>query len=225
MEGFGATVLCCTPSYALVLAEVADAVGINFQERMKLRVGFMGAEPWSDAMRREIEARVGIEAFDVYGFSEIIGPGVAVECSEDNGLHIFEDHFLAEVINPDTGVQLDDETDGELALTTLTKVGMPTIRYRTRDRVQLSRQPCACARTSARISKVQGRTDDMLIIRGVNVFPSQIEAVLLDVDGLAPHCQIVADRKALLDKLEILVKPLRTCSVVERLRPINFRSA
>ncbi|MCZ6676701.1 MAG: phenylacetate--CoA ligase [Candidatus Poribacteria bacterium] len=207
MEDFGATVLCCTPSYALVLAETAEDEGIDFRKRMKLRVGFMGAEPWSEAIRSEIEGRMGIEAFDVYGLSEVIGPGVAGECHAHAGLHIFEDHFLAEIIDPDTGARLPDDSEGELVLTTLTKTGMPVIRYRTRDCVRLSRKPCACGRALARMSKVLGRTDDMLIIRGVNVFPSQIEAALLNVDGLAPQYQIVVDRRAnRLDDLEVWVE-------------------
>ncbi len=206
MEDLGATVLCCTPSYALVLAETADEAGMDFRKQMKLRVGFMGAEPWSEAMRMEIETRLGIEAFDVYGLSELIGPGVAVECHVHSGLHIHEDHFLAEVIHPDTGAPLPDDSEGELVLTTLTKEGMPVIRYRTRDRVRLSRKPCACGRTLARMSKVLGRTDDMLIIRGVNIFPSQIEEVLLNVAGLAPQYQIVVDRKDQLDTLEVWVE-------------------
>ena len=206
MEDFGATVLCCTPSYALVLAETADEAGMDFRKQMKLRVGFMGAEPWSEAMRTEIETRLGIEAFDVYGLSELIGPGVAVECHVHSGLHIHEDHFLAEVIHPDTGAPLPDDSEGELVLTTLTKEGMPVIRYRTRDRVRLSRKPCACGRTLVRMSKVLGRTDDMLIIRGVNIFPSQIEEVLLNVAGLAPQYQIFVDRKDQLDALEVWVE-------------------
>ncbi len=207
MEDFGATILCCTPSYALVLAETAREEGIDFPGRMKLRAGFFGAEPWSEAIRRELERRLGLEAFDVYGLSEIIGPGVSVECSEHDGLHIAEDHFLPEVVDPESGAQLPEGSEGELVFTTLTKEGLPLIRYRTRDRVRLSREPCACGRTTARMSKLLGRTDDMLIIRGVNVFPSQIEQALLHIDGLAPQYQIVVDRTGdRLDDLEVWVE-------------------
>lgn len=207
MEDFGATILCCTPSYALVLAETAEEEGIDFRERMKLRAGFFGAEPWTEAIRREIEGRLGVEAFDIYGLSEIIGPGVSVECHEHNGLHIFEDHFLAEIIDPVTGERLPYGSEGELVFTTLTKEGMPLIRYRTRDRVRLFVEPCACGRTLVRMSKVLGRTDDMLIIRGVNVFPSQIEEALLKVEGLAPQYVILVDRpKDQLDQLEVWVE-------------------
>jgi phenylacetate-CoA ligase len=207
LEDFGATVLCCTPSYALVLAEAAEQAGID-ASRLRLRVGFFGAEPWTEAIRQELEARLRIEAFDVYGLSEIIGPGVAVECSEQSGLHIFEDHFLPEVIDPETGRRLPGDAEGELVFTTLTKEGLPLLRYRTRDRVRLTREPCACGRTLARMSKVLGRTDDMLIVRGVNVFPSQVEAALLEVEGLAPQYLILVDKnRDRLDELEIWVEP------------------
>jgi phenylacetate-CoA ligase len=207
MEDFGATILCCTPSYALVLAETARAEGIDFPRRMKLRAGFFGAEPWTESIRGEIERRLGLTAFDVYGLSEIIGPGVSVECSEHDGLHIAEDHFLPEVVDPESGTRLPDGSEGELVFTTLTKEGLPLLRYRTRDRVRLSREPCACGRTTTRMSKLLGRTDDMLIIRGVNVFPSQVEQALLQVDGLAPQYQIVVDRSAdRLDDLEVWVE-------------------
>ncbi|MFQ6014030.1 MAG: phenylacetate--CoA ligase family protein [Anaerolineae bacterium] len=207
MEDFGATVLCCTPSYALVLAEAAAEDGIDVRKRMKLRVGFFGAEPWSDKMREEIEAKWGLEAYDIYGLTEVIGPGVSIECEHHNGLHIFEDHFLAELIDPDTGERLPYGEEGELVFTTLTKEAIPVIRYRTKDRVRLDAEPCPCGRTLARMSKVTGRTDDMLIIRGVNVFPSQIESALLRVDGLAPQYLIFVDRpKDKLDRLEIWVE-------------------
>lgn len=207
MEDFGATVLSCTPSYALVLAEEAAAEGIDFKERMKLRVGIFGAEPWSDKMRLEIEAKLGLEAYDIYGLTEIIGPGVAIECEHHNGLHIFEDHFLAEIVDPDTGERLPYGEEGELVFTTLTKEAMPIIRYRTRDRVTLWDDECQCGRTIARMSKVLGRTDDMLIVRGVNVFPQLVERTLLEVDGLAPQYQIVLDRpKDQLDRLEVMVE-------------------
>ena len=207
MDDFGATILCCTPSYALVLAEAAREEGIDFPERMKLRAGFFGAEPWSESIRGEIERRLGLTAFDVYGLSEIIGPGVSVECSEHDGLHIAEDHFLPEVVDPESGARLPDGSEGELVFTTLTKEGLPLLRYRTRDRVRLSREPCACGRTTTRMSKLLGRTDDLLIIRGGNVFPSQVEQALLQVDGLAPQYQIVVDRTAnQLDDLEVWVE-------------------
>ncbi|MGH9324781.1 MAG: phenylacetate--CoA ligase family protein [Vicinamibacteria bacterium] len=208
LEDFGATVLCCTPSYALVLAETAEQEGIDLRARLKLRVGFFGAEPWSQSIREEVETRLSVEAFDVYGLSEIIGPGVAVDCGEHQGLHINEDHFLPEVIDPETGAVLPTGRVGELVFTTLTKEALPLIRYRTRDRVRLTREPCACGRAFARMSKVQGRTDDMLIVRGVNVFPSQIEEALLGVPGIAPQYAILVDRgKDHLDDLEVWVEP------------------
>jgi phenylacetate-CoA ligase len=208
LEDFGATVLCATPSYALVLAEAAEQEGIDVASRLRLRVGFFGAEPWTDAMREELEGRLGLEAFDVYGLSEVMGPGVAVECSEHRGLHIQEDHFLPEVIDPDSGEPMTGDGEGELVFTTLTKEALPLLRYRSRDRVRLTREPCPCGRTTARMSKVQGRTDDMLIVRGVNVFPSQIEEALLGVSGVAPQYVILVDRgKDHLDDLEILVEP------------------
>jgi phenylacetate-CoA ligase len=208
LEDLGATVLCSTPSYALVLAETAEQEKIDVRSRLRLRVGFFGAEPWTEAVRAELEARLGLEAFDVYGLSEVIGPGVAVECGEHRGLHIAEDHFLPEVIDPESGQSLPPGAEGELVLTTLTKEGLPLLRYRTRDRVRLNQERCGCGRTLARISKVQGRTDDMLIVRGVNVFPSQIEAALLDVPGLSSQYVILVDRKKdRLDELEIWVEP------------------
>lgn len=207
MEDFGATVVTCTPSYALVLAETAHEMGVDFRTRMKVRVGILGAEPWTDEMRQDIQERMNLEAFDIYGLTEVIGPGVSVECPFHNGLHIFEDHFLAQLINPDTGETLPNGGTGELVITTLTKEAMPMIRYRTRDRVTLTREPCECGRTIARMSKVKGRTDDMLVVRGVNVFPSQIEEVVLAADGLAPHYLIVLDRpKNELDSLEVWVE-------------------
>ena len=207
MEDFGATILCCTPSYALVLAETAQEGGIDFPQRMKLRAGLFGAEPWSESIRREIEQRLGLTAFDVYGLSEIIGPGVSMECGEHDGLHIADDHFLPEVVDAESGERLPEGSEGELVFTTLTKQALPLLRYRTRDRVRLSREPCRCGRTTARMSKLLGRTDDMLIIRGVNVFPSQIEHALLHIDGLTPQYQIVVDRsEAGLDDLEVWVE-------------------
>jgi phenylacetate-CoA ligase len=210
LEDFGATVLCSTPSYALVLAEAAEHQGIDVRSRLRLRVGFFGAEPWTEAMREELEGKLGLEAYDVYGLSEVIGPGVAVECGEHRGLHIQEDHFLPEVIDPETGKPIAGDGEGELVFTTLTKEALPLLRYRTRDRVRLTREPCACGRTTARMSKVLGRTDDMLIVRGVNVFPSQIEEALLGVPGVAPQYVILVDRgRDHMDELEVLVEPTR----------------
>ncbi|MGD8555535.1 MAG: phenylacetate--CoA ligase [Anaerolineales bacterium] len=202
MEDFGATILTCTPSYALALGEEAADMGRDFKKTMKVRAGIFGAEPWSERMRTEIEAKLGLEAYDIYGLTEIIGPGVSVECEYHNGLHIFEDHFLAEIIDPITGEQLPFGEEGELVFTTLSKQAMPMVRYRTRDRTVLHADKCKCGRTIARMEKVLGRTDDMLIIRGVNVFPQLVERTLLSIDGLEPHYQILIDRPK--DKLDIL---------------------
>lgn len=207
MEDFGTTVLSCTPSYSIVLAEEAEAAGIDLKKRMKLRVGIFGAEPWTNEMRQTIEKRLGVVSFDIYGLTEIIGPGVSVECEHHNGLHVFEDHFLPEIIDPETGASLPFGEEGELVFTTLTKEAMPVIRYRTRDLTILHAEKCECGRTLVRMEKIRGRTDDMLIIRGVNVFPSLVESTLLSVDGLEPYYQIVVDRpKDQLDKLEVLVE-------------------
>ncbi len=219
MEDFGATVLTCTPSYSLVLAEEAANMGIDFKSRMKVRVGIFGAEPWTEEMRQAIEERLGVEAYDIYGLTEIIGPGVSVECEHHNGMHINEDHFLAEIIDPETGEQLPFGEEGELVFTTLTKEAMPVIRYRTRDRTVLHAEKCGCGRTMVRMEKVRGRTDDMLIVRGVNIFPSVIEKALLSVEGLEPHYQILLDRpKDRLDKLEIWVEASH-----QQLEPIDTR--
>jgi phenylacetate-CoA ligase len=207
MEDFGATVLTCTPSYALVLYEEAKAMGMDFSDRMKVRVGVFGAEPWTEKMREEIERFMGIEAYDIYGLTEIIGPGVSVECEHHVGLHIFEDHFYPEVIDPESGDPLGYGVEGELVFTTLTKEAMPMIRYRTRDLTVLHKEKCDCGRTMVRMEKVLGRSDDMMIVRGVNVFPSQIERVLLSTENVEPHYQIFIDReKHKLDKLEIWVE-------------------
>ncbi|MHB1160435.1 MAG: phenylacetate--CoA ligase family protein [Chloroflexota bacterium] len=205
IQDMGSTVITCTPSYSLFLAETARQMGVDPRD-LPLRVGFFGAEPWSYRMREEIEAELGITALDVYGLSEIIGPGVAQECPHKRGLHIFEDHFLPEVVDPETGEPLPDGHRGELVFTTLTKEALPVLRYRTRDITSLHREPCPCGRTLVRMDKVTGRTDDMLIVRGINVFPSQIEAVLLEVDGVEPHYQIVVDRERRLDDLEIQIE-------------------
>jgi len=207
MEDFGATVLTCTPSYALVLAETAAEMGVDIQQRMRVRVGIFGAEPWTDEMREEVEAKMYLEAFDIYGLTEMGGPGVSIECPYHDGLHIAEDHFLAEIVDPDTGEPVASGKIGELVFTSLTREAQPLLRYRTRDRITLNREKCACGRTMARMSKIKGRTDDMLIIRGVNVFPSSIESVLLTVDGVEPHYLIIIDRpKDRLDELEVWVE-------------------
>ncbi len=206
MQDLGSTVLCSTPSYALLMAEVAAEEGIDLAA-LAFKVGMFGAEPWSEAMRAEIETRWGLSAFDHYGLSEIIGPGVAGECSHRQGLHIYEDHFIPEIIDPTSGDPLPDGETGELVLSCVTKEALPLLRYRTRDRTRLIREPCACGRTLVRMDKVLGRTDDMIIVRGVNVFPSQIESVLLQVDGLTPHYQLVVDRShSHLDELDVLVE-------------------
>lgn len=207
MEDFGATVLTCTPSYSLVIAEEAAAEGIDIKERLKLRVGVFGAEPWTNKMREEIEAALNLDAYDIYGLTEMIGPGVSVECEHHTGLHIFEDHFYPEIIDPSSSEPLGYGVEGELVFTTLTKEAMPIIRYRTRDRTVLHAETCACGRTIVRMDKVLGRTDDMLIVRGVNVFPSQIERVLFEFGELEPHYQVIIDRgKHELDTVEVWVE-------------------
>ena len=206
MQDFGSTVLTCTPSYALFMAEEAKSDGIDFKD-LRLKVGIFGAEPWSEAMRGEIEAKLNLDAIDIYGLSEIMGPGVAIECIEAKcGLHIWEDHFIPEIINPDTGERVAEGERGELVITTITKQGIPLIRYRTRDITSITYEPCICGRTHARISRMSGRSDDMLIIRGVNVFPSQIEAILIGIEGVEPHYLLVVDRLENLDTLEVHVE-------------------
>lgn len=206
MQDLESSVLCCTPSFALYLAETAQDLSVS-PGALPLRVGFFGAEPWTVQMQAEIEAKLGLLALDIYGLSEIIGPGVAQECPHKRGLHIFEDHFYPEVIDSETGEVLPDGARGELVLTTLTKEGLPVLRYRTRDITALHRERCDCGRTLVRMEKISGRTDDMLIVRGVNVFPSQIESVLLEVEGVQPHYQIFVDRaRHSLDELEIWVE-------------------
>ena len=190
---FGVTHLCCTPSYALNIAEVLAEMG-HTRDDLKLVGGCFGAEPWSEGMRAEIENRLGLRAHDIYGLSEIMGPAVSHECRHRNGLHIWEDNFIAEITHPDTGEPVADGQPGDLVITTVNKQGIPLIRYKTRDICRLDHGVCACGRTHVRMSKPAGRTDDMLIIRGVNVFPSQIESVLLSVSGVQPHYQIVVDR-------------------------------
>jgi phenylacetate-CoA ligase len=206
MQDFGSTVLTCTPSYSLFMAEEARAEGVDFRD-LKLRVGIFGAEPWSEAMRSEIEAKLNLDAIDIYGLSEIMGPGVAIECIEaKHGLHLWEDHFIPEIINPETGFVLPEGETGELVITTITKQGIPLIRYRTRDITSLTREPCICGRTHARIARMSGRSDDMIIIRGVNVFPSQIESVLVGIEGVEPHYLLIVDRHDNLDTLEVQVE-------------------
>jgi phenylacetate-CoA ligase len=206
LADFGANVLCATPSYALNIAEVAVAMGIDLR-RVPLRIGVFGAEPWSEATRHNLEERLGITAVDVYGLSEILGPGVACEChSARAGLHGWEDHFFFEIIDPDTLQPLPMGESGELVITTLTKEALPMVRYRTRDITRLNDEPCICGRTHVRIMRVTGRDDDMLIIRGVNVFPSQLEAVLVGFPGLAPHYQIVLTREGALDAMTVEVE-------------------
>ncbi len=205
MKDFGTTMLACTPSYALYIAETIEEMEINPAE-LKLKSGVFGAEPWSEGMRQVIESRLQIDAFDIYGLSEVIGPGVSSECAQKNGLHICEDHFIAEIIDPATGDVLSNGTAGELVLTSITKEALPVIRYRTGDITRLDREPCPCGRTHARMEKVSGRSDDMLIIRGVNVFPSQIETILLEIGNTEPHYQIVVDRQGSLDIMEVWVE-------------------
>lgn len=205
MQDFGTTVLTCTPSYALFLAEVMEEIGISPSD-LKLQSGVFGAEPWSENMRREIETKLQIDAFDIYGLSEIVGPGVAIECPAKQGLHLAEDHFIAEIIDPETGQNLPDGSMGELVITTITKEALPMIRYRTRDLTKLDRSVCECGRTHTRMQKVLGRSDDMVIIRGVNVFPSMVESVLLNIPGVEPHYLLVVDRKGNLDILEVRVE-------------------
>jgi len=206
IQDFDVTVYCCTPSYAIFVAEQADEMGVDLRQT-KLRVGIHGAEPWTDAMRHEIQQRMGLDPIDTYGLSEIMGPGVSGECTYHCGLHLNEDHFLAEIIDPATGNPLPYGEQGELVITTLTKEALPVIRYRTGDITRLDPATCACGRTLVRMDKVRGRTDDMLIVRGVNVFPSQIESVLLQVEGIQPHYLIVVDReRGAMDDLEILVE-------------------
>jgi phenylacetate-CoA ligase len=205
MKDFGSTVMTCTPSYFLHLIEAAQAMGVDMK-KLPLKVGLFGAEPWSEEMRLRIEGNSGLNAYDIYGLSEIIGPGVASECLAQAGLHIFEDHFYPEIIDPDSGEVLPDGQRGELVLTTLSKQAMPMIRYRTRDITEFATEPCACGRTIRRILRITARSDDMLIIRGVNVFPSQIEDALLKVEGTLPHYQIIVTRSHDLDDLEVQVE-------------------
>ena len=206
MKDFGSSVICCTPSFMLYLWDVAQELGMDVTT-LPLRVGVFGAEPWSEGMRRDIEKKWNIKACDIYGLSEIVGPGVSCECVDaQSGLHINEDHFLPEIIDPDTGEALDYGEQGELVITTLTKEGIPLIRYRTGDITRLDPEPCLCGRTLVRMDRVSGRTDDMLIIRGVNVFPSQVESVLLMAPNVEPHYQLVVSRKGAMDMMDVRVE-------------------
>ena len=205
MHDFGSTVLACTPSYALYLAEALEESGLK-REDLHLRVGVFGAEPWTENMRREIEGKLSIKAIDIYGLSEVIGPGVASECLLQKGLHINEDHFYPEIIDPDTLEVLPPGTSGELVFTTITKEGLPLIRYRTRDLTRLNYEKCNCGRTLVRMEKCLGRSDDMLIIRGVNLFPSQVESILLEMSEIKPYYQLIVDRVNNLDEIELKVE-------------------
>ncbi|MBF0228176.1 MAG: phenylacetate--CoA ligase [Desulfamplus sp.] len=206
MKDFKPTILTGTPSYILHLAEVAQEMGVSFEE-LHFKSGIFGAEPWSEDMRKDLEEKLHLKAIDIYGLSEVMGPGVSIECYEaQKGLHIFEDHFIAEIINPETGEPLPYGETGELVFTSITKEAFPVIRYRTRDITSLNPEPCVCGRTHVRMQKVSGRTDDMLIIRGVNVFPSQIESVLMKSKDIQPHYQLVVDRVDNLDTLTVMVE-------------------
>lgn len=204
IRDFGSNIICCTPSYALYIAETMEKEGVDLSQ-IQLKAGIFGAEPWTEEMRAEIERRLGIKAYDVYGLTEICGPGVAYECSEQHGMHVNEDHFIIEIIDPETGEQVPDGTRGEIVFTCLTKEAFPLIRFRTRDIGTITHEKCSCGRTFVRMSKPMGRTDDMLIIRGVNVFPSQIETVLIKM-GYSPNYQIIVDRVDNHDTLDVLVE-------------------
>jgi phenylacetate-CoA ligase len=205
LRDFGSTVLCATPSYGLHLAEAVEEAGID-PKTLKLRVGFFGAEPWTEGMRRALESRLNLMALNTYGISEVMGPGVSVECSERRGMHVAEDHFLAEIVDPATLQPVARGVQGELVITTLTKEALPLIRYRTRDLTSMDPEPCACGRVLVRIGRITGRTDDMLIIRGVNVYPSQVEHALTQVAGVEPHYLLVVRRADMLDSLEVRVE-------------------
>jgi phenylacetate-CoA ligase len=206
LQDFGPTAICCTPSYALHLAEQGKALGVDMKA-LKLRVGIFGAEPWNQAMCTEIEKTFGITALDIFGLSEVMGPGIAMECLEGrNGMHVFEDHFIVETINPKTGEVLPEGQEGELVFTTLTKEAFPLIRYRSGDISRLIPEPCRCGRSHIKMERVLKRSDDMLIIRGINIFPAQVEAILVDIDGLEPHYQMIVDKAGALDTLELHVE-------------------
>ncbi len=205
LKDFGVTVLACTPSYAVLIAETAADMGLDVRD-LPLRIGVFGAEPWSENMRRQIEHLMGITAIDIYGLSEVMGPGVASECVHQNGLHVFEDHFLVEIVDPDTLRPVSDGQMGEVVFTTLTKEGIPVVRYRTRDISRIIPGQCSCGRTFRKMERITGRTDDMLIVRGVNVFPNQIEQVLAGVPGVARHYQVVLTKQGAMDHVEVHVE-------------------
>ena len=226
MQDFGVTAICCTPSYFIHIAEKAAEMGVDLRN-LTIRAGMFGAEPWSEGMRHRIQEETGVRAYDIYGLSEIVGPGVAVECGEQSGLHVLEDYFYPEVIDPETLEPLPDGEEGELVLTTLAKQAMPMIRYRTRDITAIMPEPCACGRTLRRIRRIGRRSDDMLIIRGVNVYPSQIEAALMKVRGLLPHYEIVITREGGLDNMEIRVEVTQDLfgDIVSRMETLQKRIA
>ena len=205
MQDFRVTAICCTPSYFVHIIERAKELGVDMHS-LPLRAGVFGAEPWTEAVRKHVEAETNIKAYDIYGLSEIIGPGVAIECEQQNGLHLFEDHFYPEIISPETGEPLPDGEEGELVITTLSKRAMPLLRYRTRDITRIIPEPCPCGRTIRKIQRIGRRSDDMFIIRGVNVYPSQVEAALLEVEGTLPHYQIILTRSKGLDEMEVQVE-------------------
>jgi len=223
MKDLGATILCCTPSFAVYLAETMIKEGVDPKKDLKLKSGLFGAEPWSEKIRERIEEELGIEAYDVYGLTELCGPGVSIECSEHNGLHIWNDHFLVETINPETGETLSPGEEGELVFTTLTKTGLPLLRYRTRDISVLETEKCTCGRTHSRMMRVRGRSDDMLIVRGVNVFPSQIEYIVMSFPELAPQYQIILDRPGALDVLTVKVELTEEAYKNKRLDLTEFK--
>jgi len=223
MQDFGTTLLACTPSYSLFMADEAADIGLDFS-KLKLRAGMFGAEPWTDEIRREIEERLHLTAIDIYGLTEVIGPGVSSECLEQSGLHVFDDHFYPEIIDPKTGDPLPAGELGELVFTSLTKEAFPIIRFRTRDITRLIPDKCPCGRTMVRMERVSGRTDDMLIIRGVNVFPSQIESVLMGIEGTEPHYLLVVDREDRLDQLEVQVEVRQEIFSDEVRRLENFQA-
>jgi phenylacetate-CoA ligase len=206
MKDFGVTAVCSTPSYFIHLIEVAGKLGVDFKRDLKVKRGVFGAEPWTDPMRQYIETASGIKAYDIYGLSEIVGPGVAAECMCQNGLHVFEDHFLIEIVDPESLSPVPDGGEGELVITTLSKQALPLIRYRTRDITAVESRPCACGRTLRRIRRISRRSDDMVIIRGINVYPSQIETALLKTEASLPHYQIVLTRRSGLDQMEVRVE-------------------
>jgi len=224
LRDLGVTVICSTPSYFLHILDEAAKMGLDFHT-LPLKCGIFGAEPWTEEMRQRIQEMSGLKAYDIYGLTEIIGPGVAMECTAQKGMHLFEDHFYPEIINPETGAVLPDGEVGELVLTTLSKAAIPMIRYRTRDLTWLNREACPCGRTLRRIMRISARSDDMLIIRGVNVFPSQIETALMQVDAATPHYQIVVTRENDLDRMEVQVelKPGNASDEVKEMEALRKR--